>query len=358
MELFNYLARYFIAPIFAGFFILLCLALVWSRYKYNKKQRKAIPVQDKIDGFLTILALEPHTTQSVKEEVRKFVKTIPFHKTWCKELFLNSIIDFKESVKGKISKEMLDIYVIAELHKFSLKLIKDRRWYVKSLGFYHFQSLNFVHGQKYVKPYLNDANTKLRSNAYISYLYLTTEPLDFLVDYKDPILKVSEYKAINILYDKKIPMPSNIDLWLDSSNRSIVKLGIKIMVFYNYSGASEKLISLLHAEDESLRFEVILAAKELYLLDSEDALIELFDAEDSLKNQKAILNTLSLIGGEKSINLALSLSTNELLNRHLRLEAVHCIYALAPERLSNEFINFPDVQKMVDHVKNPYLLAT
>lgn len=52
------------------------------------------------------------------------------------------------------------------------------------------------------------------SNAFIAHLYLTSEPLDFLVDYKYEISSVNEYKAGDVFYMKHAPIPKNIDRWL------------------------------------------------------------------------------------------------------------------------------------------------
>lgn len=348
--------KQFVLPLLLIFLLLILFLIIVSRLGYKVRQSKIDNVRNLIEDYLATEVFNLSENHNFKESLDGFLKTIPFHKNWCKNIFIKQLIDFKYSVKGSFSDRLLNIYVMVNLHKYSLKLIKSRKWYKKSIGFYHFQAMGFNDGQRYIKPYLNHKHKKLRSNAYIAFLYLSTGPLDFLVDYKQPILEAIEHKIVHILYERKPAMPTNIDQWLDSENPSIVKLGIKFMVFYNYPAASRRIIDLLNSPNETVRFEAILAVKELYLSEAEGELVKKLKSENSKKNALVILEALRVIGSEYSLIFLYDFITSDKIDGDLKLAAVGCLNQINADYLNNSFRNDEDVELIRQHIKSPYLL--
>ncbi|SFS53722.1 hypothetical protein SAMN04487906_0738 [Zhouia amylolytica] len=348
---------YIIIPLLFIFFIGVVLLIIYSRIIYSKRLKTRQNVKDEIETFLAIDVFNSTNEGELKNGLHHFLSTIPFDKNWCKDIFLKKLIDFGENVKGEVANKLLDIYVFTNLHKYSLGFIQSSSWYKKSIGFYHFQAMGFSHGQRYVKPYLEHKNNKLRSNAYITFLYLNTEPLDFLIDYKYPILEASEHKVVNILYEKKPPMPNNIDDWLGAGNPSIVKLGIKIMVFYNYTGASEKIIKLLNSVFDTIRFEAYIAVKELYLFEAEVSLTDRLKSEKEKNNVLALLEALAVVGTDFSLVFLHDFIKKDAIDGDLKLAAVRCLHEINTDYLNHSFRRNEEIQRIKNHIKSPYILS-
>ena len=158
---------------------------------------------------------------------------------------------------------------------------------------------------------------------------------------------------MDILHQKKTKIPSNLSQWIISENDSIIKLGIKLMMFYNYTNENETIIKLLKHEDKSVRFEAITAIKFLFIYEAETVLIEQFEYEDT-QNKLEIFNTLSRIGTTESENFIAQLLENKT-DENIKLDAVYCLNKINPNYFDNHFLDNEDVQKMVKHVKTPNL---
>ncbi|GGD87236.1 hypothetical protein GCM10011312_09130 [Planktosalinus lacus] len=334
--------------------VLLAIALVYYRLRFGYltyKKRQYLP---KISDALTELTFSGYKGERLQTEVKNFKSRFPYHKKWFQKLVLSSIIDLSLNLKGDLIFQVREIYMVLGLHKNSLKLIKRPFWYTKCKGIYHFQALNFVHGQKYIKPYITSKNEVLRSNAFIAHLYLTTEPFDFLVDYPYSLSSVNEYKVIDVFYMKKEPIPKNIDSWLDAKNESIVILGLKVMVFYNYTGASEKIISLLNHERHRIREEVILSIRELFLIDAEEALQNRFDKEDKLLKIE-ILKSLAVIGSESSISFITKILIRKHLDKDIKMELLRCLKSIDISYYESRFLVDMEIDRMKLHINSAYL---
>ncbi|HEU4496468.1 MAG TPA: HEAT repeat domain-containing protein, partial [Flavobacterium sp.] len=134
---------------------------------------------------------------------------------------------------------------------------------------------------------------------------------------------------------------------------SIVKLGLRIMVFYNESGYPQDIVDLYNSEDESVRKEAIMASGELFISGAEDELISRFERETK-PNQIEILKTLAAIGTEASENF-LNQILGQRLDPDIKLVAAYSLNAVNPGCFKN-LENYTDaVRKMVLQVKDPHI---
>lgn len=349
----NFLLLYMV-PILVVLLLILVIALVYNRLNYvfvSYKKRVYLP---KITEQLTELTFSGLNGDELVKEVEKIKTRFPYNKKWFRKILLSSIIDLSLSLKGDLIYQVREIYMAFGLHKYSLKLIKSPFWYTKCIGIYHFQALNFVHGQKYIKPYISSKNEVLRSNAFIAHLYLTTEPFDFLVDYPFPLSSVNEYKVIDVFYMKKEPIPKNIDRWLDAKNESIIILGLKVMVFYNDTASSEKIINLLAHSSFRVRQETILSIRELFLIDAEDELQFRFDLENKLLKIE-ILKSLAVIGSETTVSfLSKGLSRKDV-DKDVKMEMLKCLKNIDPDYFNSRFLMDMEIERMKEHINSAYI---
>ncbi len=333
------------------FFITLVSILILNRFLHHLSTPKINTVKTKVDDFLTSLVFSSYDETEIASKINSFKKEIPFRKKWCKKIVLNKIIFFKRNLKGDVTNTSHLIYEQFDLFNYTLSLLKSRKRYLNCLGMYHLEALEYSKGKDYVTPFLNHKNRILNSSAYLTLISLEPENLNLFSNYPKTILLAGEINVMNIVHQKKPPIPTKLKDWIHSKNPSIVRLGIKLMVYYNYTNDAKDIVKHLKSDDKRIRLEAIAAIRHLFIFDTEKILMEQFDKEDK-RNQFEILNTLATIGDEESEQFIATLLTKPI-DDDIKLEAVKCISKMNPAYFEDKFIDNPEISKMVKHVKIP-----
>ncbi len=353
MDLIPKYLQYYIIPFLLFLTILLTIILLFKRirYEHNKPLRDAI--SNKAETFLTEMILSNSNDKKYRTKLSFFKKNIPLHKSWCKKMIINDMIRFKLSLKGKASQQINIFYESLQLDRYSAGLIRDFRSYYKCEGFYHFQALDYKKGSAMIKPYLKHPNIVIRSNANMAYISLSENQIESLKEQSASISYLNSIKIMDILHNKRIAIPKNIDKWIETNNISVTKLGLKMMVFYNYRKQSKGIIELLQNKDESIRKEAITAIRELYLTEAKKDLLQIFD-KASVGIQLEILDTLKIIGDESTVPfLELIIQTEK--DKDLKLKAVECLNEIDKVELDALASKDFDTTKMTKHVREIYL---
>ena len=349
MEAFIYYFIRIILPLLIFGCVLLIAVLIINRYSYDLFRPKLEVTKNEIENFLTNMIFSSFEESQQESEIQQFKKVIPFEKSWCKKLLLNEIIFLKLNLKGEVTNKFHFIYEQFDLFQYTQKLLKSSRFYLKCLGLYQLEALDYKKGSHYITPLLNHKNRNIKSRAFLALISLKPNKLESLIDFSHEISIAEEINIMDILHQKKTKMPSNLNEWIVSKNTSIIKLGIKLMMFYNYTNENEQIINLLKHQDKTVRHEAIMAINFLFIFEAEPDLIQQFSNEDT-QNKLEIFNTLSGIGSRLSENFIAQLLENKT-DENIKLEAVYCLNKINSDYFDDHFLNNEDVQKMVKHVK-------
>ncbi len=354
---------YFFLKVFVIPFLLICLfiiifSLLVGRYYYDKIDDEKKDFEDKINDFLTGLIFSGQSAQEIKNEIEEFKKGAIYDYKWCQHVILDKLIHIKENVKDINNNLILIIYRQFDLHLYSKKLISRRKWYYKSLGFYHYRALDYKIKKGSIKPFLNSKNRYLKSNALVSIISLSDEKFDILNHYSEKISAADEIKILDLIYEKKSTIPLTIFNWLHNNNSSVVVLAIKLVVRYRETLTLNQIQFLLKNEDPRVRKSTIQAIRELYIIQANDVLILHFGDEQNHQNKISILKTLSIIGNKKTVAFASKLLKSET-RLDIKFELVSCINKIDFDFLkdfkTNDFEEKDLVNRMILHVKDPYL---
>lgn len=351
MEDTTYYLTHIILPVLIVFFLILISTLIINRFLTNLSTPKINAVKNKVDDFLTSLVFSSYEDKELASKIDSFKKEIPFEKKWCKKIVLNKIIFLKRNLKGDVIKTSHLIYEQFGLFNYTISLLNSKKNYLISIGMYHLNALEYSKGKNYIIPFLNHKTRILNSSAYLTLISLEPENLSLLYNYPKSILLAGEINIMNIVHQKKPPIPGNLKDWIHSKNPSIVRLGIKLMVFYNYTNENQSIIEHLKSDDAKIRHEAIIAVRQLFIFDTEKMLIEQFDQEDK-KNKIEILNTLTATGGDDSEEFILNL-LKKAIDSDIKLKAVESLSTLNPTYFETNFIENPEIIKMIKHVKIP-----
>lgn len=352
-DLVYYIHHYLVPALTLGLFLIILL-ISTKRYVFYNYDRKKQAVIKQTDLFLTSLIFISKDEIKVNEKIELLKTQIPFHRTWCKQVVINEMIKFKKTLRGESSQIVIELYKKLELHLYSATLVTKYRYSQKCEGFYQLQHIDYKPARKLVKPYLTHKNKIIRSNAYACYLSLSQGKLERLASIPTEISLLNIIKLMNLLHEKKISIPDNLDEWLYSSNNSVIRMGIKIMVFYNYRAQGEKIISLLNSDDPILRYEAVIACRELFLTDSESVLISLFFHESDA-SRKEIIRSLKVIGAAKSVAFLKQFITYETESK-LKLLAVDTLNYIDFDAMKELASQNEDTQRMLNHVNDPYIV--
>jgi hypothetical protein len=346
--------KFYLVPSLLSFVIILII-LMWSKrllfYNYNKRKQQVIL---NTDLFLTSLIFETNNKEKVEEKIAELLSQIPFHRNWCKKIVINEMIRFKKNLKGESILIVLELYKKLELHFYTARLVADIRYSQKCEGFYQFQNIDYKPAKKLVKPYLKHPDRIIRSNAYACYLSLVKGKLEKIANIPTKISLLNMIKLMELLHVKKIDLPKNIDDWLYSENNSVIRLGIKMMVFFNYANQEDRIIELLQSEDVILRYEAILATRELYFKNAEADLISIY-LRDNEKNKEEILKSLKEIGGGKSVAFLEQLILYEN-NKTLKMFAVDALNSIDRQKAEKLSLADDDTLKMLHHINDIYIV--
>ncbi|MGO4771976.1 HEAT repeat domain-containing protein [Flavobacterium sp. W22_SRS_FK3] len=264
------------------------------------------------------------------------------------------MIHFKKNLKGESNFIIVELYKKLNLHVFSARLVANLRYSQKCEGFYQFQHIDYKPAKKLIKPYLTHRDKIIRSNAYACYLSLVQGKLERIANIPTKISLLNMIKLMELLHIKKIDMPKNIDEWLLSENNSVIRLGIKMMVFFNYAHQEEKIVELLNSEDSILRYEAILACRKLYFKNAETELISIYLHDDN-NNKAEILKGLKVIGGQKSLFFLEQLVLYET-NKSLKMLAVNALSIIDKKAIEKLSLEDDDTLKMLNHINDIYIL--
>ena len=353
MEHFIGYIKHYAIPLFVFTSLSLALALILKRihYQYTLPYRHLIIRKSEI--FLTEITLSKPDKNTLKYKIAKFKSEIPIHKTWCKNMLIEDMIRMKSNLKGKTAKNILLIYKQLDLNHYSASLIRDFRKYKKREGIYHFQALKYKPGISLLKKYLFHPDKIIRSNANIAYLVLSKGDWQAVNKLPVKVYIITTIKVMDVLHSEKIPIPPDIDVWIQSDNPTILKLAVMTMVFYNYRNKSAEIIKLLHHEEKELRVDAIIAISDLYLFEAETELLSLLETE-TLEIQLEILEALSAIGSEKTIDfLTIQIKKEEI--KDLKLQMVCCLNNIDPAGLNVLGTKDADTQKMINHIRKRQL---
>lgn len=355
------LLKYFAIPFLLFIIIVGIVSLLITRCFFEKNILPKENLEIKINSFLTEIIFSDYSIPLIKQRIKSFIveEQIPFEKKWCRELILSKIITIKQNINSVNPHQLLLVYKYFGFQFYSKKLILSRKWHRKSKGIYHYQMLDYKIKKGYIKPYINDKNKFLKSNALIALISLSDEKFDLLDNYPEKLSKADELKILDIIYQKKSTIPKRIDKWLTNENTSIVILAVKLMIQYRETLTIAQICHLLSNPDLMVRKETILAIRELVTVEANDCLIAHYPKETDKRNKISILKTFSVIGNMQTNHFVSGLISEEK-DLEIKFEIIHCLLKIDKtyfEDYSAEDQTESDIiSRIVLHVNNPYLI--
>ncbi len=350
--------KYFFIPVLIVFLVSIVMVIVFRRYRLDRLDFKRVQLEDSVNTFLTELIFSDYSEEELKIRIDAFKKVSLKKNKKLAPFILQKLLHIKQNVQQINQEKFILIYEYFGFNKLTKKLLADRSWEHKSEGIMHYQILDYKAKKDLIAPFLTNHHKALRSNALIAMISLSDENFDVLDHYEATITRAEEFKILDLIYQKEVSIPTNINAWLKSTNESIVIIAIKLAVRYKFKFNREQLNYLLENSNPLVRKEIIIAIRELKLEFANPLLMAHYKIEKSLRNKISIIKTFQKIGNTSTKEYALRLLTKEN-DLDLKFEIVNCIYQIdnnffshykSKDRLEAELIS-----KILLHHKNPYI---
>lgn len=341
-----------------SFFLLLLFVVFYllrlKRKRLIREDQEKL-AQYRIYGFFSSVLFEENVDENVlNRNVDKLKKKIPFHKTWCKELLIENIIDLDKNLKGDQKGILIKIYLKLGLYTYMNGLLMTGKWYYVSKALYYWRELGHSPSSKAIYPLVKHRNMQIRTAALLAYISLSDkDPLKILEDYADFISPIDEIKLLDIIQRKKIKKPLQIGEWLDFNIPSHVGFVLKLVAYYNALEFAPKVIELLDSPHEYIRLSAIDTIGKLLLSDSESKLIQIFPKESEIIQTK-IINVLGLIGSENAATFLEELIRNPYRSEIL-LAIMRALKDIGSSFFENSFEDEPKLKSLKSHVLDPHI---
>jgi hypothetical protein len=350
--------KYFFIPVLLIFLVSIVMVILFRRYRLDRIDYKTVQMEDTVNNFLTELIFSDYSEAEIKVCIDTFKTTTLKRNKKKYEFVLNKLLHIKQNVQQMNQDKFILIYEHFGFNKYTEQLLADRSWERKSQGIMHYQILDHKAKKELITPFLQSNHKALRSNALIAMISLSDENFDVLDHYEATLTRAEEFKILDLIYQKEVSIPTNINSWLQSKNESIVIIAIKLGVRYKFKFNIDQLIFLLDSPNPLVRKEIIIAIRELKIEFANAILIKHYKKEKNLRNQISIVKTFQKIGNPLTLDYALQLLFNEK-DLDLKFEIVNCIYQID----NNFFSNYTPknhtegelIYKMLLHHKSHYI---
>lgn len=291
-----------IAVLFLIVILLLLAVIISSRiYKTNRKNRMRY-LKNKYQPVFMKLLFEDEQHLLGNDFLSHFDKK-DLKQSYSREIIKDEIIHLHENFTGETATRLELLFVKLEFHLDSLKMLKNRRWYIRAKGMKELALMNIREAKPSIFGFLNSKNEILRMEARIAMMKLSeSEPLEFLSQIVDPLNDWDQSNIHAML--TKMPETSIPDFsrWLTSPNKSVMLFAIRMIGAFRQQNDIIVLTRLLSHPDEKIKIAIVQTLRDLNAPSAESILISMY-AHESVLLQHEILQTLSVVGKEDTARL-------------------------------------------------------
>ncbi|WP_372918688.1 hypothetical protein [Salegentibacter sp.] len=172
------------------------------------------------------------------KKVEEVIKAEAFKKNLNSVLFkrvaIRSVLSLHQSYSGNYSRKLEEFYEASGLVNYSLEKLNASSWTYIVEGIRDLSGMNFQKAYPRIVSYKNHDNKMVRTEVLLGMIKL--KGIGEILKFSSSELYMNEWVQSNILYTvkkHKIGAPSNLLELLQSKNRSVVLLAVRLINYYN-----------------------------------------------------------------------------------------------------------------------------
>ncbi|SDG81800.1 HEAT repeat domain-containing protein [Psychroflexus sediminis] len=341
----------YLIPILLILFFSVIILLFLNRFAITNINSINKKLKRKINVFLPEILLGGLSETGKNLEIEKFKNDIHFNNYWFKELLVKSLIESKNSLKGVAEAEFRKIYEAFDLDKHSYRFLNNLFVYYKKKGIYQFEMMDYKPAAKDIEPYMYHRNKKLSANALIAYIILTDKDVSFLINIKYEPSFAKEIEILEICKIRKFKRPDLLKDFLLSDNDFIVRIGLRLAVYYNASDLESEIANCMDHKNPQVRELAYKALGSLFLVDKTDEMVSRYGNETA-NNQTQIILSLREIGTKDHLDFLKPLL---LMSHRNELEIARAIKSIDSNTLLTMAHDNKKVNKIEKHINENLL---
>jgi hypothetical protein len=329
-----------------GFVILAVLVLIFILFYLVVFKRKGLKNLKMANQFYTLVSeislcesaaeLEEVYAQSYVQEMQQAY----FRKNRRRGFVLKALIQFHKSIHGVAADNIKWLYEKLDFKKDSLKQLASRRWHKKAAAIQELAQMGQQDCITKLYRYTNHTNYYIRSEAQVAVVKLTGfDGLRFLNVINQPITQWQQLCLLQQLAHHSNIQDEKLNVWLKSSNDTVVELALKLVQAYHIHSTHDSLVNCLKHDSVLIRTEAIMVLSELAQANTL-SILKAHYVYGTLGEKIAILKAIGANGAAEDLSFLEKQVACE--DPQLHNEAVKIIREIQPEwgnRISKPIIH-------------------
>lgn len=341
----------------AFLFGILTLMLVGMIYLFLYAKKRRFRIKKIITG-----QLNDWISEQMSMEEDGYFGTPPdfsahFKKKYVRQFVTDNLINFKKSVAGHLSDNVVRLYEYTGLKKDSEAKMRSFRWHLRSRGIYELYMMQQRESLSDILDYTNSSNEYVRMEAQTAIVgFDGFKGLIFLNSLNYPLYEWQQIKLLEQLDTFNSEEMPHLPFWLRSANSYIVQFALKLTEVYQQFKVHQEVVQCLSSDNHKIRNQAIKTLGSIAHEDTVSILRHQYSTENAA-NQLEILKQTGINGTEEDIEFLKSKLYEE--DDSLKLEAGRAMVAINPAHitaLNHMAANNPIIHSIANQIK--YELAS
>lgn len=237
--------------------LLFFLMTFYKKIHRIKEIKKKQIYQEKVDDLLFNLLFNEKSVQELIQSARfrehKDIKLF-------QQLIIRAIIELHHNYSGIYSTKLERFFAESGLAAYSLAKLNSDDWANIMEGIRDLSSLNYLPAYPRIVSYKNHKNKFVQTEVLLGMIKL--KGISELLKFKNSNVYFNDWVQSNILFvvkNHKIPAPKNLSELLESKNKSILLLAVRLINYYGFSDHYASLSGFYeNSNDPLLKKEIAL----------------------------------------------------------------------------------------------------
>lgn len=257
------------------FIIIITIYLKYLRSFLRANEKLKNKIEKEYETLVINYLYAGDETDKISSEQQSIIDQLKVNisETFRRNILISTLLKLSYEISGEMAESLHRLYIQTGLLDYSLSKLKSRKWNIIADGIRELTLFHVKEVQGQVKVHINHPKTEVRSAMQ---LYLVNlfhfEGLDFLNNITTPISEWDQIQLLEVLKLHSNQRVTSINLWLKSSNESVVFFALKLAKIYNQYGVKDELIALLDHKNIKIRIEVIHLLSYLNIIDAKTIL--------------------------------------------------------------------------------------
>ncbi len=319
---------YFSAALF-GLLTIILVGMIYL-FLYIKKRRFRVKeiITDQLNDWIgEQMAMEEDGSFGTAPDF-----SVHFKKKYVRQFVTEHLINFKKSVAGYLSDNVVRLYEQTGLKKDSEAKMKSFRWHLRSRGIYELYMMQQRESLSDILDYTNSNNEYVRMEAQTALVgFDGFKGLVFLNTLNYPLYEWQQIKLLEQLDAFNSEEMPHLSFWLRSPNSYVVQFALKLTEVYQQFRVHQEVVLCLHSDNHKIRNQAIKTLGSISHEDTVAILRQQYPTENTA-NQLEILKQTGINGTEEDIEFLKTRLYEE--DDSLKLEAGRAIIAINPGHIA------------------------